>query len=177
MEADRFYFFIDPYNDKRSGYYFALNAGGTYYDGILLNDDWDDDSWDGVWEGNVNIDEQGWTAEMRIPFSQLRFKKQDKYPLFDSVDRINKQNLLTYSITSTLTSKSKRENRKKEIGKRSKSDEPFMSIYKQFCRLKLVQSYFCEKSYKYFTKITTKKWYHIRHQLVIKKKEKLYHLS
>jgi len=79
MEADRFYFFIDPYNDKRSGYYFALNAGGTYYDGILLNDDWDDDSWDGVWEGNVNIDAEGWTAEMRIPFSQLRFKKQDKY--------------------------------------------------------------------------------------------------
>jgi hypothetical protein len=79
MEADRFYFFIDPYNDKRSGYYFALNAGGTYYDGILLNDDWDDDSWDGVWEGKVNIDDNGWTAEMRIPFSQLRFKKQNKY--------------------------------------------------------------------------------------------------
>jgi len=79
MEADRFFFFIDPYNDKRSGYYFALNAGGTYYDGILLNDDWDDDSWDGVWEGNVNIDNEGWTAEMRIPFSQLRFKKQQKY--------------------------------------------------------------------------------------------------
>ncbi len=79
MEADRFYFFIDPYNDKRSGYYFALNAGGTYYDGILLNDDWDDDSWDGVWEGKVNIDDNGWTAEMRIPFSQLRFKKQEKY--------------------------------------------------------------------------------------------------
>jgi len=79
LEADRFYFFIDPYNDKRSGYYFALNAGGTYYDGILYNDDWDDDSWDGVWEGNVNIDEKGWSVEMRIPFSQLRFKQQDEY--------------------------------------------------------------------------------------------------
>ncbi|MFC2087974.1 DUF5916 domain-containing protein [Calditrichota bacterium] len=78
-DSDRFFFFIDPYNDKRSGYYFALNAAGTYYDGILLNDDWDDNSWDGVWEGKVQIDDQGWTAEMKIPFSQLRFHQQDKY--------------------------------------------------------------------------------------------------
>lgn len=78
-DSDRFFFFIDPYNDKRSGYYFALNAAGTYYDGILLNDEWDDNSWDGVWEGKVNIDDMGWTAEMKIPFSQLRFHEQDKY--------------------------------------------------------------------------------------------------
>ena len=47
--------FLDPYHDKRSGYYFGLNAAGTLYDGVLLNDIWDDDSWDGVWEGKANI--------------------------------------------------------------------------------------------------------------------------
>lgn len=76
---DRILFFIDPYYDKRSGFYFVLNASGTMADGVMYNDDWDDDSWDGVWEGKVNIDENGWTAEMKIPFSQLRFVKSEDY--------------------------------------------------------------------------------------------------
>lgn len=76
---DRFFLFVDPYYDKRSGFYFVLNASGTMADGVMYNDDWDDDSWDGVWEGKVNIDEKGWTAEMKIPFSQLRFVKSEDY--------------------------------------------------------------------------------------------------
>lgn len=76
---DRILFFIDPYYDKRSGFYFVLNASGTMADGVMYNDDWDDDSWDGVWEGKVNIDKHGWTAEMKIPFSQLRFVKSEDY--------------------------------------------------------------------------------------------------
>jgi len=79
VSSDYFAFFIDPYYDKRSGYYFAVTAAGTMMDGVLMNDDWDDDSWDGVWEVNTNIDKEGWTAEFRIPYSQLRFHKKDKY--------------------------------------------------------------------------------------------------
>ncbi len=79
LDADFFGVFIDPYLDRRSGYYFALSAAGTYLDGVLMNDDWDDDSWDGVWQGEVKIDERGWTFEIRIPFSQLRFHEQDSY--------------------------------------------------------------------------------------------------
>ena len=71
--SDRFQVYIDSYHDKRSGFYFGINAAGTLYDGTLYNDDWDDDTWDGVWEGKVTRDAQGWTAEMRIPYSQLRF--------------------------------------------------------------------------------------------------------
>lgn len=78
LTSDMFGFFIDPYYDRRSGFYFGLNAAGTMYDGVLYNDEWDDDSWDGVWEGRVQIDAQGWTAEMRIPYSQLRFQKKDE---------------------------------------------------------------------------------------------------
>ncbi|UCE17576.1 MAG: carbohydrate binding family 9 domain-containing protein, partial [Gemmatimonadota bacterium] len=77
--ADFFRFYIDPYYDRRSGFYFGLNAAGTCDDGILYNDEWSDDSWDGVWQGKVNIDNKGWTAEMRIPYSQLRFQKRDRY--------------------------------------------------------------------------------------------------
>jgi len=79
VSSDYFAFFIDPYYDKRSGYYFAVTAAGTLLDGVLMNDDWDDDSWDGVWEVKTNIDKKGWTAEFRIPYSQLRFHKKDKY--------------------------------------------------------------------------------------------------
>lgn len=77
--ADWFAFYVDPYHDHRSGNYFALSVSGSIVDGTLYNDDWDDNSWDGVWEGRAHIDDQGWTAEMRIPFSQLRFKQQDAY--------------------------------------------------------------------------------------------------
>ncbi len=77
QNADLFQLYLDPYHDGRSGFYFGLDPAGTLYDGILYNDDWSDDSWDGVWEGKVQKDAGGWTAEMRIPFSQLRFHEQE----------------------------------------------------------------------------------------------------
>ncbi len=74
INSDLFLVYLDPYNDKRSGFYFGVNASGTLYDGTLYNDTWDDNSWDGVWEAKAHIDDKGWTVEMKIPFSQLRFK-------------------------------------------------------------------------------------------------------
>jgi hypothetical protein len=79
LTADWFQFDIDPYHDRRSGFYFALSAAGTMQDGTLYNDEWNDNSWDGVWEGRASIDTQGWTAEMRIPFTQLRFHQAKQY--------------------------------------------------------------------------------------------------
>jgi Domain of unknown function (DUF5916)/Carbohydrate family 9 binding domain-like len=77
--ADFFGVAIDSYHDKQSGYYFVLTAGGTQIDGIEYNDDWSDGTWDGVWEAKQCITTQGWNVEMRIPFSQLRFKPNDQY--------------------------------------------------------------------------------------------------
>jgi hypothetical protein len=74
VTSDRFMVMLDPYRDKRTGYYFGLNVAGTQYDGTLLNDDWDDDTWDGVWQSATRRTPQGWVAEMRIPYSQLRFR-------------------------------------------------------------------------------------------------------
>jgi hypothetical protein len=73
LDADRFALFLDPFYDHRTGYYFGVNASGTLYDGVLMNDSWADETWDGVWEGKARRDDQGWTVEMRIPYSQLRF--------------------------------------------------------------------------------------------------------
>jgi hypothetical protein len=77
VSADRFTVYIDAYHDRRSGFYFGVNAAGTLYDGTLYNDDWNSDTWDGVWDARVARDSLGWTAEMRIPYSQLRFERRD----------------------------------------------------------------------------------------------------
>ncbi|MBT8392122.1 MAG: carbohydrate binding family 9 domain-containing protein [Ignavibacteria bacterium] len=77
VNSDHITLYLDPYNDKRSGYFFTLNAAGTLIDGVLFNDSWDDESWDGVWEGKISVDDEGWCAEMRIPFSQMRFNQTD----------------------------------------------------------------------------------------------------
>jgi hypothetical protein len=99
--ADWFGVFLDPYRDKRSGNYFVVGPAGTVADGVLYNDDWDDSDWDGVWEGRSSIDDKGWSVEMRIPFSQLRF--QEKEPQVWGINfrrdigRRNEQNYLVYT--------------------------------------------------------------------------------
>jgi hypothetical protein len=64
---------LDPFNDHRTGYEFVITPSGAIMDATMANDGEEDASWDGVWEGRVRRDPQGWTCEMRIPFSQLRF--------------------------------------------------------------------------------------------------------
>jgi len=78
VTSDRFMVFIDAYLDRRTGFFFGVNAAGTLYDGTMMNDDWDDDTWDGIWDAKVRRDSTGWTAEFRIPYSQLRFRRADQ---------------------------------------------------------------------------------------------------
>ncbi len=77
--SDRFLVFLDCYRDRRTGFYFGINAAGTLYDGTLYNDDWESDTWDGVWEGRIARDALGWSAELRIPYSQLRFQREKSH--------------------------------------------------------------------------------------------------
>jgi hypothetical protein len=78
FDSDLFMVYLDPYNDKRTGYYFGVNAGGGLNDGILFNDSWDDNRWDGIWEAKTTLTNEGWSVEMRIPYSQLRFNNADE---------------------------------------------------------------------------------------------------
>ena len=68
---------FDSYFDHRSGFEFDLTAAGTKIDLILMNRGIDL-NWDPVWEGKVSHDNQGWSAEMRIPLSQLRYDEKDE---------------------------------------------------------------------------------------------------
>lgn len=74
--------FFDSLHDLRTSYCFAVNAAGAKADQIISNDNFDENnvdlSWDPVWEVKTAIDEQGWTAEMKIPFSQLRFGHKEE---------------------------------------------------------------------------------------------------
>ena len=78
VESDWFWIYLDPYNDNRTGFYFSVNPGGSISDGTLFNDDGMDDSWDGIWQNKTTVDENGWNVEVKIPFTQLRFKESDK---------------------------------------------------------------------------------------------------
>jgi len=79
LNADIFEVIIDSYHDKRNGFSFQINPAGSMRDEVYFNDAWTDDSWDGIWEGKAAIDNLGWTAEMRIPLSQLRFSEKEEY--------------------------------------------------------------------------------------------------
>ncbi len=64
---------VDSYFDRRTAYEFAVNPVGVKRDRYYFDDGASDDSWDAVWDVQVARDDEGWRAEFRIPFSQLRF--------------------------------------------------------------------------------------------------------
>jgi hypothetical protein len=77
-DSDYFTIFLDPHHDHLTGAIFSVSAAGSLSDAILFNDTWEDSSWDAVWDAAVSVDAEGWTAEMRIPFSQLRFPSSER---------------------------------------------------------------------------------------------------
>jgi Domain of unknown function (DUF5916) len=76
VEADEFDVYLDTFHDHLSGVRFRVTPGGATLDGILgssAQGSEEDDSWDPVWESGTRVDSLGWTAEIRIPLSQLRY--------------------------------------------------------------------------------------------------------
>ena len=71
--SDQLKIMIDSYHDRRTGYEFAVNPAGVKRDFAVYDDGNEDDAWDGVWEAGTQIDSLGWTAEFRIPLSQMRY--------------------------------------------------------------------------------------------------------
>ena len=65
--------YLDPHHDHKTGVMLTVSAAGSLADAWLSNDFERDTSWDGVWDAAVTVDDSGWTVEMRVPFSQLRF--------------------------------------------------------------------------------------------------------
>lgn len=76
-EDDSVSIVLDTFDDGKNGYFFATNANGVRTD-ALMSDDGDDFNieWNGVWNVKARRTEEGWTAEMEIPFSTLRFSPE-----------------------------------------------------------------------------------------------------
>jgi len=79
---------FDSYHDRRTAYAFQLNAAGVQRDMLLFDDTNQDDTWDAVWTGNVTTTATGWTAEYRIPLSQLRYAHSESQEWGFQVTRV-----------------------------------------------------------------------------------------
>lgn len=77
-EADAFSIFLDPHHDRLTGVELRVSAAGSQRDLYIFNDTVEDPSWDAVWASAVTVDDEGWTVELRIPFSQLRFTASEQ---------------------------------------------------------------------------------------------------
>jgi hypothetical protein len=71
--ADWVTFKFDTYNNQLDGYVFAVYASGVQSDSR-----YNDYSYNAVWESKTHLDESGWTAEIRIPYSALRFPPKEE---------------------------------------------------------------------------------------------------
>ena len=69
---------LDSYNDDRTAFSFTISASGVKGDEFVSNNGNFDDSWNPIWYVGTQIDDEGWTAEMRIPLSQLRFGNEEE---------------------------------------------------------------------------------------------------
>ncbi len=75
--SDWVHVILDSYHDRRTAFRFGVNPSGVKKDVLHYDDTREDVGWDAVWEVATHTDSLGWTAEFRIPFSQLRFSTGD----------------------------------------------------------------------------------------------------
>jgi|WetSurMetagenome_2_1015567.scaffolds.fasta_scaffold05443_5 hypothetical protein len=69
---------LDSYNDQKTGFCFFVSSAGVKEDYISVDDGLEEDNtWDPIWFVKTHIWDWGWSAEMRIPFDQLRFSKTE----------------------------------------------------------------------------------------------------
>jgi hypothetical protein len=85
--SDMIWIFVDSYHDRRTGYEFGVNAAGVKIDAAIYDDGNEDPAWDAVWDAATRIDSLGWTAEFRIPLSQMRYGAQRTHTFGFTIDR------------------------------------------------------------------------------------------
>lgn len=88
-EDDSVAILLDTFHDHRNAYYFAVNPNAARTDalitdeGLVINFDWD-----GVWEAATSVDEGGWTAEIFVPWTTLRFGGGESHDIGLNVQRM-----------------------------------------------------------------------------------------
>ena len=80
---------LDTFLDRRTAYSFGVTAAGVRMDEYHASDDENGDTgFDPVWEARTQVDGEGWTAELWIPFDQLRFNNQQQQVWGLNVQRV-----------------------------------------------------------------------------------------
>lgn len=77
-EDDHVLVLLDTFKNGKNGYWFAINPNGVRNEGLVENNDRIIPEWDGRWEGAASKTDDGWTFEMKIPFSTLSSVSGDK---------------------------------------------------------------------------------------------------
>jgi hypothetical protein len=85
--SDMIWLFVDSFHDHRTGFEFGVNAAGVKIDQAIYDDGNEDNAWDAVWDVATRIDSLGWTAEYRVPLSQLRYDKSKEHVFGLTIDR------------------------------------------------------------------------------------------
>lgn len=70
---DKVILMLDPNNTQRGGYLFQINPNGVQSEALYITGTQLARDWEAIWDGNARIVEDGWTAEMAIPFKSLSF--------------------------------------------------------------------------------------------------------
>lgn len=73
---DFFFILLNGYNDRQQSLQFIVTAAGVQYDAKMTNGS-EDESWNGVWYSAIQINDDGWVAEIFIPYSELRFPNKN----------------------------------------------------------------------------------------------------
>ncbi|RMF20786.1 MAG: hypothetical protein D6765_16480, partial [Bacteroidetes bacterium] len=69
---------LSPFNDRRTGFAFAVNPNGARADGLIEGIERLNLDWNGVWDVAVKRNPQGWFAELYLPFSTLRYREGER---------------------------------------------------------------------------------------------------
>ena len=85
--SDMIWVFVDSYHDRRTGYEFGVNASGVKMDQAIYDDGNEDGAWDAVWDVSTRIDSAGWTAEFKLPLSQMRYTSDKSHTFGIMIDR------------------------------------------------------------------------------------------
>lgn len=93
LNADYFYIGFDTYNKQQDAYFFGVTASGVQFDNRTL-----DYSYNAVWQSKVAINDSGWVAEIKIPYSAIRFPNQEvqqwRFQCVRYIRRIRQENRL-----------------------------------------------------------------------------------
>ncbi len=77
-DGDMFELILDTFHDERNGYIFSTNPAGAKADAQMINEGRETNSnWDGVWYVKTSIVDDGWIAEIAIPFRTVKFRENE----------------------------------------------------------------------------------------------------